>query len=116
MVLPFDKLMHHSRHLTRINLLPVVIGSVLAFVLFSSSHAAENTGTDPSQIQPETEKSDTRQSAPVSEKEAAFRKFYKRDPACDSFKDDNAMDRCRFEYTRAKREFEKVWAARKDTQ
>lgn len=49
---------------------------------------------------------------PLSEKEAAFRKFYQRDPACDSFRDDNMMDRCRFAYTEAKKEFEKIWANR----
>lgn len=47
---------------------------------------------------------------PMSEKEAAFRQFYKRDPACDSFKDDNMMDRCRNAYMAAKKEFEKIWA------
>ncbi len=93
-----------------------VIVGVLAFVLLTSGYAAEVTGTDPALAHPETGNSDTRQSPPVNEKEAAFRKFYTRDPACDSFKDDNAMDRCRFEYTRAKQEFEKIWAARKESQ
>lgn len=50
----------------------------------------------------------------MSEKEAAFKKFYKRDPACDSFKDDNMMDRCRHAYLTAKQEFDKIWAARKE--
>jgi hypothetical protein len=51
--------------------------------------------------------------AAMSDKEAAFREFYKRDPACDSFRDDNMMDRCRHAYMTAKKEFEKVWANRK---
>ena len=46
---------------------------------------------------------------PMSEKEAAFKQFYKRDPACDSFRDDNMMDRCRHAYTTAKQQFEKMW-------
>lgn len=50
------------------------------------------------------------QKPPMSEKEAAFRQYYKRDPACDSFKDDNMMDRCRHAYMTAKKEFEKIWA------
>lgn len=52
----------------------------------------------------------TAQKPAMSEKEAAFRQYYKRDPACDSFKDDNMMDRCRHAYMTAKKEFEKIWA------
>jgi hypothetical protein len=60
-----------------------------------------------------TSQSATPAPAAMSDKEAAFRQFYKRDPACDSFRDDNMMDRCRHAYMTAKKEFDKVWANRK---
>ena len=74
------------------------------------------TGLNPAYAQepsaPELNSASKKAERPMSEKEAAFKQFYKRDPACDSFKDDNMMDRCRHAYTTAKQEFEKVWAER----
>lgn len=61
---------------------------------------------------PTSESTDSTAKSPLSEKEAAFKQYYKRDPACDSFKDDNMMDRCRNTYMTAKKEFEKIWAER----
>ncbi len=79
----------------------------------STAYAADEVKppveTDPSA----TQTTSSTQAPALNAKEAAFREFYKRDPACDSFKDDNMMDRCRHAYMTAKKEFEKVWANRK---
>ena len=97
----------------------LICSSVLSFVLCSSSYAVDNTDWEstlgnslaadpqspPQELVPRS----------ISAKEAAFKQFYKRDPACDSFKDDNMMDRCRHAYITAKQEFEKIWAARNES-
>lgn len=94
-----------------------LIGSVLALVLYSTGYAEQKSDTEsspaasPQLSEPATARNTG--ASPISEKETAFKLFYKRDPACDSFKDDNMMDRCRHAYTTAKQEFEKMWAARK---
>jgi len=108
------------------SVLSVFTGGLLAFVLSSFAYAADNTGQGPDatgqvtetpQLQPVQKQAGagTNREHVMSEKELAFRAFYQKDPACDSFRDDNAMDRCRFAYMAAKKEFEKVWAARNKT-
>lgn len=84
--------------LTYICMLVLVSGMNLA-------HAQE-------QAAPELDSASRKQERSMSEKEAAFKQFYKKDPACDSFRDDNMMDRCRHAYMTAKQEFEKIWAER----
>jgi len=79
----------------------------------STAYAADEVKPPVETDSAATQTASSTQPPALNEKEAAFRKFYKRDPACDSFKDDNMMDRCRYAYMTAKKEFEKAWATRK---
>ena len=97
------------------NALSYVIFTLVCTVmsLVSTVYAADEVKPPVETDSATTQTSRSTQPPALNEKETAFREFYKRDPACDSFKDDNMMDRCRRAYMTAKKEFEKVWANRK---
>ena len=86
---------------------------IAVMATLSAAYAADDVKPPVKTDSATTQISRSSQPPALNEKEAAFREFYKRDPACDSFKDDNMMDRCRHAYMTAKKEFEKVWANRK---
>ena len=96
------------------NTLSYVIRLYATAVLVTSSagYAADDVKPSAESDSAATQTTKSAQPPAMSDKEAAFREFYKRDPACDSFRDDNMMDRCRHAYMTAKKEFEKVWANR----
>jgi len=97
------------------NALSYIIFTLVCTVMSSVStvYAADEVKPPVETDSATTQTSRSSQPPTLNAKEAAFREFYKRDPACDSFKDDNMMDRCRHAYMTAKKEFEKVWANRK---
>ena len=97
------------------NVLSHVISTIVIAVMASAlnTYATDEVKPPVATDSATTQTSRSTQPPALNEKEAAFRDFYKRDPACDSFKDDNMMDRCRHAYMIAKKEFEKVWANRK---